>query len=216
VPLQNRVLPTGEIVAHPGRGMIMGNRGCIHQLDRTLGVTRWRTKMWIACVLDWNGRRRDVMPPGRWTALFFLDEATALAAGHRPCGFCRRDDHVWFGESWRAGAGLSKRLKASEMDVVLHSERVESRTRRKITRTVQAGGLPDGAMIAYDDTIGLWYGGTLLPWTFDGYQEPLSISSASTVRLLTPPSIVAAIKGGYRPMVHPTANATSLRQHYQR
>src|SRR5215467_5512772 len=95
-PLQNRVLPTGEIVADPGRGMLMGNRGCIHNPDRTLGVTRWRTKMWICCVLEWRDWKRDVMPPGRWTALFFLDEATALSAGHRPCGYCRRDDHLWF------------------------------------------------------------------------------------------------------------------------
>src|SRR6266536_1528940 len=82
--LQNRVMPTGEIVSHPARGMLMGNRGCIHTPERTLGVTRWRTKMWICCVLYWRGRRLDVMPPGRWTALFFLDEATALAVGRRP------------------------------------------------------------------------------------------------------------------------------------
>ncbi|MGC1286245.1 MAG: hypothetical protein WA895_25305, partial [Streptosporangiaceae bacterium] len=89
-PLQNRVTPEGEIVADPARGTLMGNRGCLHRADRTLGVTRWRSKMWICCVLRWRDVRRDVMPPGRWTALFFLDEATALAAGHRPCGYCRR------------------------------------------------------------------------------------------------------------------------------
>jgi hypothetical protein len=100
--LQNRVTPTGEIVADPARGMLMGNRGCIHGADRKLGVSRWRSKLWITCVLDWRGRTRDVMPPGRWTALFFLDEATALAAGHRPCGYCRRADHLWFAESSRA------------------------------------------------------------------------------------------------------------------
>ena len=94
-PLQNRVLPTGEIVSDPARGLLMGNRGCIHRPDRTLGPARWRTKMWISCVLVWRDVRRDVMPPGRWTALFFLDEATALAAGHRPCAYCRRGDYLY-------------------------------------------------------------------------------------------------------------------------
>ena len=92
MPLQNRVTPTGEIVADPGRGLLIGNRGCLHGPDRRLGVARWRSKLWICCVLDWKGVRRDPMPPGRWTALFFLDEATALAAGHRPCAYCRRAD----------------------------------------------------------------------------------------------------------------------------
>ncbi|HEX4703585.1 MAG TPA: hypothetical protein VH352_15765, partial [Pseudonocardiaceae bacterium] len=108
-PLQNRVTPTGEIVADPGRGLLMGNRGCLHGQGRRLGTSRWRSAMWICCVLNWRNVRRDVMPPGRWTALFFLDEATALAAGHRPCGYCRRADHRWFGESWRIGHGLAER-----------------------------------------------------------------------------------------------------------
>ena len=149
MPLQNRVQPTGEIVSDPARGMLMGNRGSIHQLDRTLGVTRWRTKMWISCVLDWYGRKRDVMPPGRWTALFFLDEATALAAGHGPCGYCRRADHRWFGASWQAAQNLAVRPYAWEMDVALHAERVVSRTRAKITRPAHFGELPDGAMVSY-------------------------------------------------------------------
>jgi hypothetical protein len=211
VPLQNRVEPTGEIVAHPARGLLMGNRGCIHRPDRTLGVTRWRTKMWISCVLDWRGRRRDVMPPGRWTALFFLDEATALAAGHRPCGYCRRADHRWFAESWRAGRGLPSRPRAAEMDISLHAERVEPRTRRKTTRTARAGGLPDGAMISYAGTTGLWSAGSMLPWSFEGYGTPVPVGVQAVVTLLTPPSIVAALGAGYRPLVHPSAGLTSLR-----
>jgi hypothetical protein len=106
VPLQNRVTPTGEIVAHPGRGLLMGNRGCLHGPDRRLHAARWRSKAWICCVLEWKGVRRDPMPPGRWTALFFLDEATALAAGHRPCAYCRRADFAAFAEAWRAAHGL--------------------------------------------------------------------------------------------------------------
>jgi hypothetical protein len=211
VPLQNRVLPTGEIVADAARGRLMGNRGCIHRADRTLGPGRWRTKMWISCVLDWRGRRRDVMPPGRWTALFFLDEVTALAAGHRPCGFCRRADHQWFGESWRAGCGLPSRPRASEMDTALHAERVDSRTRRKVTRAAVAGDLPDGVMICGPDSPGLWCNGALLPWSLQGYGAPVPVDAGSAVTLLTPPSIVAALRACYQPMVHPSAGPTSLR-----
>src|SRR5262249_39098275 len=105
MPLQNRVTPTGEIVADPGRGLLMGNRGCLHDPARTLGVTRWRSKLWICCLLVWKDVRRDPMPPGRWTALFFLDEVTALAAGHRPCAYCRRPDYLAFAEAWRAAGG---------------------------------------------------------------------------------------------------------------
>jgi hypothetical protein len=209
MPLQNRVLPTGEVVAHPARGMLMGNRGCIHRPDRTLGVTRWGTKMWISCVLDWRGRRRDVMPPGRWTALFFLDEVTALAAGHRPCGYCRRADHRWFAESWRAGLRLPAAPRASEMDIELHAERVESRTRRKVTRTAVAGDLPNGAMIRHADTLGLWCDGSMRPWSLEGYGAPVPVGATSVVTLLTPPSIVAALTAGYRPMAHPSAGVTS-------
>jgi hypothetical protein len=211
MPLQNRVLPTGEIVAHPARGMLMGNRGCIHRPDRTLGVTRWRGKMWISCVLDWRGRRRDVMPPGRWTALFFLDEVTALAAGHRPCGYCRRADHRWFAESWRAGLGLSAAPRAAEMDVQLHAERVEPRTRRKVTREAVAGDLPNGVMIAQAGRLGLWCDGAARPWSFEGYGPPVPVGAQAVVTVLTPPSAVAAITAGYRPMAHPSAAVTSLR-----
>jgi len=209
-PLQNRVLPTGEIVAHPGRGLLMGNRGCIHQPDRTLSVTRWRTKMWISCVLDWRGRTRDVMPPGRWTALFFLDEATALAAGHRPCGYCRRADHRWFGEAWRTGIGLEVRPYAREMDVALHAERVD-RSRAKVTRPARFGDLPDGAMVINAGQPALVAGGKLLTWSFEGYGPPEPVAADLRVTLLTPPSVVAALAAGYRPYVHPSAEPTTMR-----
>ncbi|HEX6467756.1 MAG TPA: hypothetical protein VF069_01575 [Streptosporangiaceae bacterium] len=209
-PLQNRVLPTGEIVAHPARGLLMGNRGCIHGPDRRLGTSRWRSKMWISCVLDWRGRRRDVMPPGRWTALFFLDEATALAAGHRPCGYCRRADYRAFNECWHAAHGLARRPYAHEMDTVLHAERVESRTRRKVTRPVRVGELPDGAMIRHDGTMALVCGGLLLPWSFDGYGTPEAMPPPTIVELLTPPAIVAVLAAGYRPMIHPSAGLDQM------
>jgi hypothetical protein len=205
MPLQNRVTPTGEIVADPARGLLMGNRGCLHAPDRRLGVSRWRSKMWIACVLDWRGRRRDPMPPGRWTALFFLDEATALAAGHRPCGYCRREDYLAYAEAWRRAAGLERRPRAGEMDARLHSERVEPRTRHQRTRPAVAGDLPDGVMIRHSGMSGLLAGGRFLPWSFAGYRDPIALAPDAAVELLTPPASVAAIAAGYRPMLHPTA-----------
>jgi hypothetical protein len=210
-PLQNRVMPTGQIVSHPARGMLMGNRGCIHSPERTLGVTRWRTKMWISCVLDWGGRRRDVMPPGRWTALFFLDEATALAAGHRPCGYCRRADHLWFAESWRAAQAMAVRPRAGEMDACLHAERVDRRTRSQVTRPVLAGGLPDGVMVSYNGAPALVCGSALLLWSLDGYGAPVPLGPRAPADLLTPPSIVAVLAAGYRPLVHPSAGPTPMR-----
>jgi hypothetical protein len=203
--LQNRVAPTGEIVAVDARGTLMGNRGCIHRPDRTLGVARWRSKMWIACRLEWKGVRRDPMPPGRWTALFFLDEATALAAGHRPCAYCRREDFNAFAEAWRVARGLGERPRAPEMDAVLHAQRVESRTRRKRTHRAAIGGLTDGAMVRVDGSVGLLLDGSILPWSFDGYGTGVAPPAGGEVEALTPPATVAAIAAGYRPALHPTA-----------
>ena len=206
MPLQNRVSPAGEIIAVSSRGLLMGNRGCLHGQGRELGVSRWRSKLWICCVLDWQGVRRDPMPPGRWTALFFLDEATALAAGHRPCAYCRRGDYAGFTEAWRAARQLGRRPLATEMDSVLHRERVD-RARRKLTHRVPAAELPDGVMIRADGGAGLVIGGQLRPWSFDGYGRPARISREGAVEVLTPPSIVAAIAAGYRPLVHHSALA---------
>ncbi len=210
-PLQNRVTPAGEIVADPARGLLMGNRGCLHRADRTLGAARWRSKLWICCVLEWRGVRRDPMPPGRWTALFFLDEATALAAGHRPCGYCRRSAYESYAEAWRRAKGLARRPRAGEMDTWLHAERVDPRTRRQRTPhppphpPSRAGELPDGAMVRHDGTIGLLAGGRFLPWSFAGYLAPVALRPGVPVELLTPPASVAAIAAGYRPLLHPSA-----------
>lgn len=211
MPLQNRVTPTGEIVVHPSRGLLMGNRGCIHDPDRTLGVSRWRSKMWISCVTTWRDVRRDVMPPGRWTALFFLDEATALSAGHRPCGYCRRADYLDFAESWRAAGGLDRRLHAGDMDTLMHAERVDRRTRRQITRPAQVRTLPSGVMVRHENALALLADGSLHPWSFEGYGAPFSVRPETTVELLTAPTIAAAFAAGYRPLVHPSAGRTSLR-----
>jgi hypothetical protein len=212
VPLQNRVGPTGEIVRDPARGLLMGNRGCIHRPGRTLGASRWRGKMWISCVLRWRDVRRDVMPPGRWTALFFLDEATALAAGHRPCGYCRRADYAWFTESWRAAEHADRRPLAGEMDARLHAERVDRATRCQVTRPAQLAALPDGAMVRHRDRIALYADGLLRPWSFTGYARPYPAAPETAVELLTPPAVAAVLAAGYRPLVHPSAgDSTSLR-----
>jgi hypothetical protein len=209
-PLQNRVCPTGEIVSHSGRGLLMGNRGCLHGHGRALGASRWRSKLWICCVLAWRGRRRDPMPPGRWTALFFLDEATALAAGHRPCGYCRRADYLAYAHGWQAARALPERPRAIEMDACLHTERVDSRTRRQRTRPARIGELPDGAMIWYGSGPALVLGGAVLPWTFTGYLGAVRPPDLDAkVDLLTPPSTVAVLGAGYRPLLHPSAHATA-------
>ena len=205
MPLQNRVTPSGEIVADPSRGLVMGNRGCLHGQGRSLGVSRWRSKLWICCLLDYQGVRRDPMPPGRWTALFFLDEATALSAGHRPCGYCRRPDHLAFAEAWRAGRQLPRRPWAREMDAVLHAERTD-RGRRKLTHRVPVAGLPDGVMVRSGGGAGLFISGQVRPWSFHGYGA-LVPAGPGPVDLLTPPSVVAAIAAGYLPQVHPSALA---------
>jgi len=203
--LQNRVTPTGEIVSDPGRGLMMGNRGCLHTPERELGAARWRSKPWIACVLVWKNVRRDPMPPGRWTALFFLDEATAFSAGHRPCAYCRRADYVAFGEAWRAAHGLSERPRAAEIDARLHGERIDPRTRQKATRPATLGSLPDGAMVRYEGSPALIVGRRALPWSFSGYGPPLDVPEGAAVDLLTPPSTVRTLAAGYRPLLHPGA-----------
>jgi hypothetical protein len=202
-PLQNRVLPTGEIVADPARGTLMGNRGCLHGTGRELGVARWRSRLWICCTLIWKDVHRDPMPPGRWTALFFLDEATALAAGHRPCAYCRRADFLAYAEAWRSAQSLARRPWAYEMDARLHDERVESRTRRQITRPARCGDLPAGTMVRHDGIVGLVWQRRFLPWANTGYGSALPLPDR--VELLTPPASVAALRAGYRPALHPSA-----------
>ena len=204
MPLQNRVTPTGEIVADPGRGTLMGNRGCLHGPDRQLRSARWRTKAWICCTLDWRGVRRDPMPPRRWTALFFLDEATALAAGHRPCAYCRRAAFDAFARAWSAADGRDARAHAPEIDARLHGERVDPASRRQRTRPARFGDLPDGAMVAHDGTAGLVLRGAFAPWSFAGYDEARAVAPRTPVALLTPPSTVAAIAAGYGPAIHPS------------
>src|SRR5262245_60682442 len=212
MPLQNRVTPEGDIIATPHRGLMMGNRGgCFHLPDRTLGARRWATRQWIACVLEFKGRHRQAMMQlNRYTELFFLDEATALAAGHRPCFECRRRDAERFAELWAETRKWPAPARAPEMDLALHGERVGARG-QKVTYRAQAEGLPGGSFVrltgegvtqAY-----LVEDNRLLPWTPAGYGPPLPRRKRREVEVLTPRSIVAVLSAGYRPMLHPSATA---------
>lgn len=212
MPLQNRVTPAGEIIATPHRGLLMGNRGgAFHQPDRTLGHRRWASRQWIACVLEFKNRHRPaMMQPNRYTELFFLDEATALAAGHRPCFECRRRDAEHFAALWAATRAWPAPARAPEMDLALHEERV-TRDGRKITYRAQLGALPDGTFIRLPGEAGdapqLILGDALLPWHPAGYGAPLTGQKRREVEVLTPRSIVAVLSAGYAPMLHPTARS---------
>jgi hypothetical protein len=203
MPLQNRVTPSGEIVSTPHRGLLTGNRGIIHDpATKTLLNRRWSSKAWITCVCEFRGRRRDVMGTRSWTELFFLDEATALAAGHRPCFYCRRDDANRFRAAWEEGNGVSG-LRAAEIDAVLHRERLDGKAKRLHALPTPIGALPDGAMVQAGRESYLISRERALLWSFDGYRE---VSDAlRDVALLTPPSILRALSAGYRPMLHPSA-----------
>jgi hypothetical protein len=211
MPLQNRVTPEGEIIATPHRGLMMGNRGgAIHRPDRTLGPRRWASRQWIACVLKFKGRHRDVMQPNGYTELFFLDEATALAAGHRPCFECRRAEAERFAELWARAHGRTERARAPAMDEALHAERVDRRCGKRTFRARRAD-LPNGAFIRYGRRNGepracLVVGASLLAWHPSGYTSLVMPSLLNEdVEVLTPPSIVAVLSAGYRPMLHSSA-----------
>ncbi len=202
MPLQNRVTPFGEIVAVPERGTFTGNRGILHDDQRRLTKRRWTTYAWITCVLNFKDRHREVMSKGTWTELFFLDEATALAAGHRPCGECRRADYARFKAAWIAG---NREATLPEIDRQLHSERVDSRTHAKVTFETEIDGLPDGVMVAVNGAAWLIWRGDLLKWSAGGYQERMVKPNEGMVTVLTPRSTVNAIRAGYEPQVHESA-----------
>jgi hypothetical protein len=204
MPLQNRVAPSGEIVSTPQRGLFTGNRGIIHDpATRTLLKRRWSSQAWITCVCEFRGRRRDVMGTRSWTELFFLDEATSFAAGHRPCFYCRRDDANAFRTAWEKGNGVNG-VRAPEMDAVLHAERLDGKEKRLHPLPMPIDALPDGAMVQAGDGSYLVTQGRALPWSFDGYRQARGITTAM---LLTPPSALRALAAGYRPVLHPSGVA---------
>jgi hypothetical protein len=205
-PLQNRVTPTGEIIATPHRGLFTGNRGIIHDPATKTLTRRWASQAWLTCVCEFRGRRREVMGGRSWTELFFLDEATALAAGHRPCFYCRRDEANRFRAAWEQGNGVAD-VRLREIDAVLHRERLNGRNKRLHPLAVPLTELPDGAMVQSGEESYLIAQGRALLWSPGGYREaPSAINDAV---LLTPPSTLQALSAGYRPVLHVSALSSS-------
>ena len=212
MPLPNRVDPFGDLFADSSRGLFFGNRGGrFHRGDRTLGLRRWVSRSWICCRLEFKGRHRDVWGAS-YTELFFLDEVTALSAGHRPCFECRRADAKAFAAAFAAGRGRSGALRAPEIDRVLHAERLDGREKRQ--HRLPIDDVPDGGFLVLPDEPGAAFairGPALLRWTPAGYTARRERPSGIIADVLTPPGILAALAGGYRPRWHPSADEQLLR-----
>jgi hypothetical protein len=203
--LQNRVTPFGDIVAIPQRGLFTGNRGIIHDpATKTLLKRRWATRTWLLCVTEYKGTRREVMGGQSWTELFFLDEAIALAAGHRPCFLCRRPSAEAFCAAWARARG-GKAPLAAEIDAVLHGERLDHGRKRLHAMPGPVSELPDGAVIAVAGEAYTLAQGRAFRWSAQGYEAAREIPRADG--LLTPPSTLLAIRAGYRPVLHPDLEA---------
>lgn len=194
MPRPNRVTPFGTLAVVPERGAFMGNRGCLHDAEGRIR-RRWATRAWICCVLSFKDRRVPLDAPGRYTPLFFLDEATALAAGHRPCAECRRADYLRFRARWAEGNGWPGLPFAPDMDRRLHAD-------RQSPHTAALAGLPDGTMVAPTPSAAmLLWRGRLHAWSHAGYGPPEP--APATAAVLTPRSTVAALAAGYRPHTAP-------------
>jgi hypothetical protein len=200
MPLQNRVTPLSDLIADPARGLVYGNRGCLHDAGGRIR-RRYAGRRWIACRLRFRGwHRAALLQPGKFTELFFLDEATAFAAGHRPCALCRPEDYVGFGELWDGERG------ADAIDARLHQERLAGRAQRHHDAALDA--LPDGAFVLRGGAPWLVRGAELLRWTPAGYAERAARPSDGRARLITPPSLVAILRSGWEgavPLLHPSA-----------
>ncbi len=203
MPLPNRVTPYGTRIATPERGLFWGNRGCLHNAQGEF-VRYSAVKAWLICLLQFKGRRRRLLAPGRLSELFFLDEATALAAGHRPCGECRHEALAAFKRAWPGRDGGTPPA-APAIDARLHLERLRAPGLRR-THWEQVGELPQGAIFEWRGTPRLrWQEGSL-EWTPGGYLPAEPPSPQLKVRVITPRSTVATLARGYRPVVHPSAD----------
>ena len=204
MPLQNRVTPFGQLEAVAARGEWLGNRGIIHNAAREI-VAPWRSKAWITCRLHYPGVRRRVFSPHTWSELFFLDEATAFAAGHRPCAYCRRERYNEFKQAWCAANHGGRTLPATAIDARLHAERVAPGGGKRIARA-RFGDVPDGAFVVLDGAPCLWWRGRLFAWSHTGYTIlRRAMADGTRVGVLTPASIVAMFRTGFRPQVHLSA-----------
>jgi len=207
MPRQNRVTPLGELIATTERGLVYGNRGCLHD-DHGVIRRRFAVKRWIACRLEFRGwRRSPLLQPGRFTELFFLDEATALAAGHRPCALCRRPDYRRFSDFWRE---LHRNQEGADaVDTQLHVERIGSGPSGRRLHRVRLESLPDGAFVLYGREPRLVLADALLRWTPGGYTDARPRPARATALLITPPSLVELLRGDWQglvPLLHPSAS----------
>ncbi|MBA2567890.1 MAG: hypothetical protein H0V11_00935 [Actinobacteria bacterium] len=209
MPLRNRVTPLGELIADNARGLVYGNRGCLHDEAGRIR-RRYNGKRWIACRLEFRGwHRGPLMQPGRFTELFFLDEATAFAAGHRPCALCRREDYTRLGAIWRELH--PRQTGADEIDAQLHTERISPGTRGQRRHDAKLDELPDGAFVLQEGAPCVVLGGNLLSWTASGYVGRRPRPARQQALLITPPSLVGVLRAGWEPLVpmlHPSVLVT--------
>jgi len=213
--LQNRVTPEGEIVANPARGLFMGNRGILHGDNQRLGRTRWRHPHWVTCVLVHKDWHRPVMQPHAYTELFFLDEATAFAAGHRPCALCRRAAYDAFQEALAKALHRDEHLGANALDRMLHQARIVRGSRRQRRFEAVLDDLPDGAMVRFPDrpdVAWLVNGTHLFRWQHGGYDDVTTRPLGELVDVLTPRPTILALQKGYEPLLHPTAEQLRQKQ----
>lgn len=206
MPLQNRVTPLGELITTPERGLVYGNRGCLHDEQGNIR-RRYVTRRWIACRLCFRGRRRaPLTAPGKFTELFFLDEATALAAGHRPCAECRRSDYNRFGELW--SALHPGQVGADAIDAQLQGERLAHGNRERLLHDAPYSDLPDGTFVLEGAQPRLVLTDRLLAWSPGGYRDARPRPRNGRATVITPPSLVAILRGGWSPsvpLVHPSS-----------
>lgn len=200
---QNRVTPLSTIIATPARGLFMGNRGCLHDAEGRI-LRKWRGRLWITCLTAFKGRKRALMQPGCYTELFFLDEAVALAAGHRPCAECRRADYLRFRAAW-AGAGLPAAPRAGDMDRHLHEARLAALAPIPERWVAHLTALPDGCFVMIGEDACVWHRGQLLPWRPEGYGPAVAPAATGQVTVLTPAPFVRILAAGYAPVLHPSA-----------
>ena len=205
MPLRNRVTPHGEILALEARGTFMGNRGgALHNEKREI-VRQYASRRWITCLLEFKGRHRIVMSPGRYTELFFLDEAVALAAGHRPCAECRRERFNAFKATWQPER-MGNFLYADDIDRELHLARIGG-LKEKVTYQADSKSLPDGCFVQIADASYLVWRDGLLRWSPEGYLAKDNWPNHGNVTVLTPEPIVRCLRNGYRPEIHKSALA---------
>jgi len=198
MPNPNRVDPFGDLFATAARGALTGNRGCLHNEQGEIR-RRWTTRAWISCLLEFRGRHRSIMPPGRWTALFFLDEATAFAAGHRPCGECRNAEYRRFKKAWCEANDGDVAAPVRLIDGRLHAERV---ARPRTTWRAGLDQLPDGTLWLDGNEVWIVAGARIGRWTASGYRDVTARPPGRPVSVLTPFSLVSSFSAGYRPAIH--------------